>query len=668
MPAEFKPPQRTQCRVKRQRSSGAETDLQLFQTSKSGNDHSHYASRSEEQNDCQPEQSTLQINETTEFHVAPCDSLEDNDNDEHGSNPEVPSEMEQTALIGLETPEPNNNDKCTLSEPLNLEVTNFDQPDIELDDKESETTTSNSNQESQALQVALSVLGDCDPELPSDNYQTGREMSHDVNEENTATEEKVGGLLGCSDIVAVALAEEGSVQPPIKRRVRRRMGMCWPGDRKRKHKEQHIRGNMIGGGQKNVAATSVQVVNELSVMMSNSMKKDSPVSVDKEGTTEPELSGPSFPTSCPLKDIPLKEEQVDLGNDVQDLIMVESMPSNPNTLETANASPCYPNADAPSLLETKENVEMLSVEDNDEESNIIEEKPLFASEMSNDPGADARDPTDVTTEIGTKVSEGFTENCKESTEVSVDVLKEATEASPSTCEIDKNVEEPLEGVFNVMEVEECGRHEYEMNPSIMFAYAHNEKCGLEQLSMLSENGAEELNMVTEIVINDRADKCVFAMDAADVTAENTTICEDNGMRSLSLLVAPPIGEEGVMQYFVSKTELDIQSITGPNSPLCDANEPHLSPGADQQSHPDTSSPISIHSVTDSQLNNISLELEDHPFDLEDFTELVCGLIKDLASLNQTLMDAHRMIGLVQQGSRPPRPHFHSTHGPRHSEI
>ncbi|XP_051983376.1 uncharacterized protein si:ch211-286b5.2 [Xyrauchen texanus] len=658
MPAEFKPPQRTQRRVKRQRSSGVETDLQ--HSSKSENDHSHYASRSEEQNDRQPEQSTLQINET-EFHVAPCDSLEDNDNDEHGSNPEVPSEMEQTALIGLETPEPNNNDKCNLLETLNLEVANLDQPDIELDDKESETTTSNSNQESRPLRVALSVLGDCVPELPSDDYQTGRAMSHEVNEKNTATEEKMGGLLGCSHIVPEVLAEEGSVEPPIKRRVRRRMGMCWPGDRKRKHKGQHIIGNMIGGGQGNVAATSVHVVNELSVMMSNSFNKYSPASVEEEGTAESELSGPSFPTSCPLEDIPLKEEQVDLENDVQEHIMVESMPSNPNSLETANSSPCHPNADAPSLLETNENVEMLSVEDNDEESNIIEEKTLFAPEMSNDTGANAMDPTDVTTEVGTKVSEGFTDSCKESTEVSVDILKEASEASPSTCEVDKNVEEPLEGVFNETETMECGRREYEINPSIMFASARDERCGLEQLSMLSENGAEESNTVTEIVIDDRADKCVFTVDDTIVTDENTKIFEDNGMRSLPLLVVPPIGEEGVMQ-----------SITGPNSPLCDANEPHPSPGAYQQS-PDTSSPISIHSVTDSQLNNISLELEDHPipevsFDLEDVTELVCGLIKDLASLNHTLMDAHRMIGNVPQGSRPPRPHFRSTHGPRHSEI
>ncbi|KAK9981611.1 hypothetical protein ABG768_001135 [Culter alburnus] len=628
---EFRPPNRTQPRAKRQRST-EETNLQSadgtrIQTPQSENNNSQNASCSDKLDEHQPGQSTLQICQKTEFPVDPSCSLEEKtcsgDNDEDGNDtnpPEVSHEIEQTAEIAVQTPEPNNSDKYALARPLNVEVTNEDPPDVDLEDEESDIA-SNSNHESQK-----------NSELPSDECQYSID-----------TEPKMAERLGSLDIIVETSVDETGIQmtedadPIVKRKIRKRMGMCRLGERKRMLKGQPIRGNVFGGGQENEAG---QGINEELVTMSDDLKKDGSISVEDEGTTESEVSASPFPTPCPLEDMPVQEELPDVqyGNDVQVQILAEGMSSEGH--ETDKIIPSH--ADDP-LVE----IETEYVEHSTTESNIREDKP----EMCND----------VTTEIGTKVTVDLAEVCKESTDVSaqdavvieghLEVLKEINEASVSTSEVANHFEELLVVGGNEMEVEECCPSERDMNTSI--SNHTNEQCA-ESTDIAANETISVLPVIDQI--EDKCESLDCTLVAAAVTPEKNTVnCEDSSIWSLSLPAAPPCGEDN-----------EVQSDTEHDGLLSDAHEPHLSPAAE----PDPSSPLSIDSVTDSQLNNIPLSLEDLPIseaacDLEDATEMVCGLIRDLASLNQIVRDAHRKIGFLQQGRKPPRPQFRCMYGPPH---
>lgn len=158
----------------------------------------------------------------------------------NGTNPpEVSQGIAQTAAIAVQTPEVDNSNKYTLYRPLNTEAINLDQSNLELEDEESESQK---------------VPDDCDSELPSDENQTEREPSH---EENIATEPKMGEQFGSLDIVAetsvdqigVQMPEDaGSADPLVKGKIRKRMGMCCLGERKKMLKGQPTRGNVFGGG------------------------------------------------------------------------------------------------------------------------------------------------------------------------------------------------------------------------------------------------------------------------------------------------------------------------------------------------------------------------------------------------------------------------------------
>uniref|UniRef100_A0A671PF22 Si:ch211-286b5.2 n=1 Tax=Sinocyclocheilus anshuiensis TaxID=1608454 RepID=A0A671PF22_9TELE len=393
--AEFKTPKRTQPRVKRQKST-EETNLQPEdenKTPESENNNSHNASCSDKLDEHQAGQSTLQVTQTTEFPVDPCCSLEEktshDDNVERGNGtnpPEVSQEIEQTAAIPVQTPELDNSNKYTLSRPLNAEAINVDQPDIELENEESEFT-SNSNRESQK------VPDDCDSELPSDEHQT-----------ETAV-----------DQIGIQMPEDaGSADPLVKRKIRKRMGMCWLGEKKKMLKGQPTRGNVFGGGQENEAG---QVTNDEPLMMSDSVKNDSSISLEQERVTEFEVSLPSFPASCPLEDIPVQEERehpdVQYGNEVQ--IWVECMSSKQIAHETDNVISSHANDDDLNPLEQNEIKCM--------EKNITQDSVVIDS--------------------------------------SLEVLKKANEASASTSEFANHFGEEL--VVGGNEIEQCCPCECDMN-------------------------------------------------------------------------------------------------------------------------------------------------------------------------------------------------------------
>ncbi len=286
-------------------------------------------------------QSTTQ---TTHFPVDLCCSLEEKtshgDNTELGNPPEVSHEIEQTAAVTLQTPELDN-----------TEAINVDQPNIELDDEESEVTR-NSNRDSQT------VPGDC--VLPSDEHQT---------EENTATEPKMDEQSGSSDIVAETSVDQiqmhedtGSADPLVKRKIRKRMGMC---RLKKMLKGQPTAGNVFEGSQENEAG---RVTKEEPVDIS--------ISVEEEGVIESEVSVSSFSTPCTMEDIPVEEERQKPDDEVQ--ILVKCVSSEP---VTENAIPSHAED-----LNPLEHNESACMEQSATESNIRE------------------DSNEVTTESGAEVS------------------------------------------------------------------------------------------------------------------------------------------------------------------------------------------------------------------------------------------------------------------------
>lgn len=476
-------------------------------------------------------QSTTQ---TTQFPVDPCCSLEEktshDDNDELGNPPEVSHEIEQTAAVTLQTPELDSSDKHTLSRPLNTEAINVDQPNIELDDEESEITR-NSNHDSQK------VPDDCDSELPSYEHQTERELSH---EENTATEPKIDEQSGSSDIVAetsydqIQMPEDAdSADPLVKRKIRKRMGMCRLGERKKMLKGQPTTGNVFEGSQENEAG---QVTNEEPVMTSDGLKKDISISVEEEGVIESEVSVPSVSTFCPMEDIPVQEEQeqpdVQYGNEVQ---ILKCMPSEPVTHETDNAISSH--ADADDLKPLEQN-DIECMEQNATESNIRE------------------DSNEVTTEIGTEVD--FAEVCKGSTDVSaqeevviagsLEVPKEADEAPASASEVANQFGEEL--VAGGDEIEQCSPCECDMNTSTS---DHTS----EQCVELMEITADETLSAPPVIheTEDKPESSDFTQVAATVTAENQADwVENNSVSSLSLPAAPPGGDNEDVQVSYSFEE------------------------------------------------------------------------------------------------------------------
>ncbi|XP_043078979.1 uncharacterized protein si:ch211-286b5.2 isoform X2 [Puntigrus tetrazona] len=342
---EFKAPKRTQPRGKRQKSTNQSEDDNQTLTPESEN--SHNALCSGKLDEHEPGQSTSQVTQTTEFPVDPC-SLEEKtslgDNDELGNPPEASRGVEQTSAITLQTPELEN----TPSTPLNTNAINVDQ--LGLDAEESE------------------IPGDGGSELPSDEHRTERASSR---EENTATEAQVEEQLGPSDMVEEIGAED--TDPLVKRKIRKRMGMCRFGERKKMLVEQATTGKVFEGWRENETG---QVTNE---------------DQDENGVVDSEVPVPSISTSCTMQGAPLQEEQeqsdVQCGNELR--IPDKCMVKEPVTHKTDHTASYRPDADD---LNPPEQYDTACMEHNAAESNIRE------------------DSHEVTTEIG---AVDFAEVCKE---------------------------------------------------------------------------------------------------------------------------------------------------------------------------------------------------------------------------------------------------------------
>ncbi|KAK6300811.1 hypothetical protein J4Q44_G00289090 [Coregonus suidteri] len=76
--------------------------------------------------------------------------------------------------------------------------------------------------------------------------------------------------------------------------------------------------------------------------------------------------------------------------------------------------------------------------------------------------------------------------------------------------------------------------------------------------------------------------------------------------------------------------------------------------------------LALDYVSDSQLNTITLTEEEEGE--EDATELVCGLIRELSSLNRVVMATHRELETLRRGNKTARPPPRRGFPPRRSEI
>ncbi|XP_017312536.1 uncharacterized protein LOC108258434 isoform X2 [Ictalurus punctatus] len=138
-------------------------------------------------------------------------------------------------------------------------------------------------------------------------------------------------------------------------------------------------------------------------------------------------------------------------------------------------------------------------------------------------------------------------------------------------------------------------------------------------------------------------------------------------------LAPPTVQEKCMQCLLDQNHCDTSvTSTVAEQQVCN---PTLTPAPSEASQETgLSVPSSLYSMTDSQLHKIalSMELEDQPIPegcdhQEDATELVRGLIRELSSINRTVMAAHREMELLRRGKLLKAPNRRLC-GPRHTEM
>ncbi|XP_066516806.1 uncharacterized protein si:ch211-286b5.2 isoform X2 [Hoplias malabaricus] len=170
-------------------------------------------------------------------------------------------------------------------------------------------------------------------------------------------------------------------------------------------------------------------------------------------------------------------------------------------------------------------------------------------------------------------------------------------------------------------------------------------------------------------------------EMTDCTASGVCVSERYGghldlLQTHTRAVPEGTGPGGVDGYGTEERKLPKAPSAGQEKdihvkqPLSD---PTLITAATETSQDHDFIPFSLYSVTDSQLNSIalSMELDDQPLPegfvhQEDATELVCGLIKELSSLNRIVMAAHRETELLRHGNRSSKTSTRHLYGPQNS--
>ncbi|KAL7852295.1 hypothetical protein SRHO_G00180800 [Serrasalmus rhombeus] len=274
------------------------------------------------------------------------------------------------------------------------------------------------------------------------------------------------------------------------------------------------------------------------------------------------------------------------------------------------------------------------------------------------------DPTERPTEISEEVSCGFT-GVNEVHEVTIPVSKEVQESRTALEKSEIEVEEQYPAV----------NYKHLVSPSLDVDATTELDLDGPQLSM--STGAEvdpvfmdhtvtvattspELAFAEICDAEDQCDDVEFPQTPTKAVPGSIGPSAEGGSNTEELRMpeAPPTNQEEHMHFYLGQDACD--PLVTPAITQEPVSNPTLTPATEFPQDHDVV-PLSLYSVTDSQLNSLalSLEVDDPPIPeaflhQEDATELVCGLVKELSSLNRIVMAAYRETELLRRGNRPPK--------------
>ncbi|KAG7316087.1 hypothetical protein KOW79_020953 [Hemibagrus wyckioides] len=516
-----------------------------------------------------------------------------------------------------------------------------------------------------------------------------------------------------SEIQSQATEETEPLEPPAKKRLKRRMGMCGLGDRKKKllFDGRHCRQGLLGRQREERALKGNEVVQHL---YNTVLESDGTTPMDHERTTGPackendeevlkasEKHGAAVMDDDRTTGEAEKEDRYNtskctvLMNDeanadespkeYTDVLKKGTSEENHGTVNMDDKGTAEqvvfmldPLEDTstgmgqalPSLT-TGTNLNMIQDElsgpaapsDHQMEPATCGEEPNFpGTEMTNS-GQDMEfnmkhevqcerqthhtdnkvheDPDEIAAEVEVahEVSGGTTCAEIEVSEDSVMVTKvvQAVQTGLEECEIE--IEEKHPPNFAATE-----KHE----PNSPDLSRSTEK-GLDHMGILEVTSTYETQNEKGQGENDQSATAVYeGMDRSGGDAED--------FKEISEPLAPPTGQELHMH---NARDTTVTPTVGEQQ-VC--NPTLTSVASELPQEADLSDQPLLYSMTDSQIHKIalSMELEDQPDpedcdQQEDASELVCGLIRELSSLNRTVMAAHREMELLRRGKPPKAP-------------
>ncbi|XP_017568270.2 uncharacterized protein si:ch211-286b5.2 [Pygocentrus nattereri] len=274
------------------------------------------------------------------------------------------------------------------------------------------------------------------------------------------------------------------------------------------------------------------------------------------------------------------------------------------------------------------------------------------------------DPTERPTEISEEVSCGFT-GVNEVHEVTIPVSKEVQESRTALEKSEMEVEEQYPAV----------NYKHLVSPSLDLDATTELDLDGPQLSMSTGAKVDPVFMDHTVTVattlpelafseicdaEDQCDDVEFPQTPTKAVLGSIGPSVEGGSNTEELRMpeAPPTNQEEHMHFYLGQDACD--PLVTPAITQEPVSNPTLTPATEFPQDHDVV-PSSLYSVTDSQLNSIalSLEVDDPPIPeaflhQEDATELVCGLVKELSSLNRIVMAAHRETELLRRGNRPPK--------------
>ncbi|XP_026887050.2 uncharacterized protein si:ch211-286b5.2 isoform X2 [Electrophorus electricus] len=584
---------------------------------------------------------------------------------------EILPAMKQPTEVTVETVELSNDIKSKPQDRSTLECDTTKQSRGAGLEEEFETKAS--GPEPQTLQnppCSAHLLND-----PQDNMFCGNAEKNNIEEQVPKSSDHTKGVVGvtvdtldekiCFDdeTKSQITGETTSVEPPVTKRFRKRMGMCGLGDRKRRLLFEGHSCWKAGEREEGVGAVDGENID----VLKNDTVEENNISalMDEEATAEQVLlkQDPSF-----LEDIFEGEGRTPLTG--QDLYQVQDQPSvsamtNDHEIETSASD------NEPNLPRTGTNSGGWAMELSKKHQALYEEeKHLSDYEVTEGSG-----------EVVKEMDESPNESAKELSYVSVGVTKEMLEGSV------KVTQEGQEVLIGLEESKmEIGQHcppvdvTHSISPSLNQATTDKPDLNGPQISMPTEDEME-LEFMEHIVtltvfpeMSDAGGRCEHTESPTTAIPENTghTGVDTSSPDELGGPAAPPADQEKHMHCLLGQDTCDPSLISDVAKQLV-YNLTMTSTELPQEL--DSSAPLLSCSVDDSQLNIFALHMEQKNQTMpegseyqDDATELVCGLIKELSSLNRTVMAAHKEMELLRRSNRPPKPPGRRCYGPRHSEM